>query len=269
MDVLGSFLGEFQEVIINNNTNTSDLFANNYILVLPEPDPTDIQMKKEPKLLLHYVNKTVLNGNFVIFFLLVTLVSAMITVLFLPTSSTEYFSKDYATKIEKVIKNGGDLETIQHIYRQRTFVKVNLFTKSTNDKLYTNATSIVDIFYDIKSQHFASGSIDTPFMNRLNNLIVLQNQRDPFDKLTEGQKTAFENVRFKLDSNYSLVQEDMNSISEEMNDKNQLVESYLGKSNTSYIISLIALALSLLFSIYQIIIDRRIIKTPKTKDNLL
>lgn len=56
----------------------------------------------------------------------------------------------------------------------------------------------------------------------------------------------------KLDSNYVKIQPDINKIVDELANKNQLVSTYLNKSDISFYISVFALFVTFIFSLYQI-----------------
>jgi hypothetical protein len=169
-----------------------------------------------------------------------------------------YFSKNIKSDIQKVIENNGDLPTIKHIYKTREIKKKklpDLFVNKQTD-YYPESTSLNEILNDLKVEYYKSENGSSAYLNRLNDIILLNNQINPFDKLQTNQKFAFENIRDKLDSNYVDIQDELNRIADELNSKNLLVDRYLEKSNLSYWISVIALVLTIILSTIQIYQNR-------------
>lgn len=166
----------------------------------------------------------------------------------------KFFSKDIKANIQTVIKNGGKLDIVKHIYLNREIKNRGLiipyFTKIEEN--YTESTTLTTILNDIKKDYFLKDQKDSLFLISLEKIISEHEEINPFDKLQSNQKFMFENVRQKLDSNYLVVREDLNRISDELNNRNILVAEYLDKSELSYWISIIALALTVIFSLIQI-----------------
>lgn len=169
-----------------------------------------------------------------------------------------YFSKTIKEDIKKIVSNNGDLNTIKHVYNSRDIKKkkiTDFFIKKQNE-YYPATTTLNEILNDLKAEYFIVENNDSKYLNSLNEIIEFHNQVNPFDKLVTNQKFAFENIRNKLDTNYVDIQEDLNRIADELNSKNLLVDRYLEKSNLSYWISVIALALTIILSTIQIYQNR-------------
>ena len=169
-----------------------------------------------------------------------------------------FFSKNIKNDIKTVIENGADINTVKHIYNSRTIKNSNLFDrfKGTEESFYSGNTALSQILNDLEVDYYLSKSTDSIYPRTLKRIIETYNQINPFDKLEPNQKFAFENIRTKLDKNYILIQDDFNRISDELDNKNQLVNKYLQKSNISYWISITALVLTIILSSVQIYQNR-------------
>jgi hypothetical protein len=161
--------------------------------------------------------------------------------------------------IHSVINNGGDLEIVKHIYNTRQKETRSIFVfKRDNGEYYSSDYPLSSILNDLLSDYLSSNPFvaDTLYYNQLLSLIEENNFHFPFDNLEEIQRYYFDNVRLKTDEYYETIQPDITRIADELHNKNLLVEKYLSKSNTSFIISVIALVLTLGFSLFQIIQNR-------------
>ena len=167
-----------------------------------------------------------------------------------------YFCKSIKVDIGKAIQNNADIEVVKHIYNQRLVKKGSLFDvilKKSQDEKYLEGTPLSIILNDILADYYLNGQSDSIYLRNIHAIILLHNQTNPFDKLEPNQKNDFENLRCKLDGEYGLVENDINRISEALYHRNQLVNTYLDKSNLSYWISIVALVLTILLSLYQIL----------------
>ena len=94
--------------------------------------------------------------------------------------------------------------------------------------------------------------VDSLYLCSLKDIIKENEETNPFDKLEENQRYSFENIRLKTDSNYIKIQSDIIRITEELDSKNQLVNKYLNKSEISFNLSILAIIITSLLSVYQI-----------------
>jgi hypothetical protein len=169
-----------------------------------------------------------------------------------------YYSKDIKQDIKLVIQNGADVNTVKYIFNSRIVKNkhiIDLFFKKGGD-FYPASTNLDQILNDLKVEYFKSEKPNKEYYTLLSNIVAINNQINPFDKLDSNQKFEFENIRTKLDSNYIFIQEDFNRIVDELNNKNLLVNEYLEKSNHSYWISIVALGLTIVLSTIQIYQNR-------------
>lgn len=165
-----------------------------------------------------------------------------------------YFSKSIQNDISLAINNGGDLATVKHIFNSRKIEKKGILEIffGTKKPVYPENTSLEDVLADLKVNYYLNNKKNKYYLNKLENIISIHNQINPFDKLESNQRFSFENIRQKLDTNYVIVQEDLNRVVDELNNKNLLVNKYLDQSTTSYWISIIALVLTVILSVIQI-----------------
>ncbi len=178
-------------------------------------------------------------------------------------SPSFFFSKEIKTKIKLVIEKKADMSVVKHIYNSKQIKKKGIlsFFRKSNQTFYPGNTSLSQILNDLKVDYYTSKMKDSCYYKNLEDIIKLHNQINPFDKLETNQKFTFENIRKKLNQNYSIIQEDLNRIADELDNKNQLVNKYLDRSNFSYWISVVALGLTLIFSTVQIYQSRNSKKT--------
>jgi hypothetical protein len=170
-------------------------------------------------------------------------------------------------EIENAINNGAKLDVVKQIYNNREveepqFVKYLIYG---HKNFYSEPTSLSTILSDIKVDCYRTVPIDSIFIERLGCIIIEHNEINPFDKLENNQKFLFENIRQKLNDNYSLIQDDLNRIADEMNNKNILVGDYLAKSTLSFWISIGAVGITVILGIWQIAMCYRY--RPNKKNN--
>ncbi len=165
-----------------------------------------------------------------------------------------YFSKSIKVNIELAIRKKANLKIVKHIYSNRKLESKNILDIIKTKDRYLNTIQLTTILKDLLEDHYTDSLsvVDDWYIERINALIIEHNQINPFDKLDLSQKSMFENVRFKLDSNYLTISNDINKIVDDLDEKNNLVTEYLNRSNQSFYISIIALILTLAFSSYQI-----------------
>lgn len=173
-----------------------------------------------------------------------------------PSDESFYDKTEIKTSIQQVIRNGGSLGNIKHIYNTQPLIKKPLFVlkKDFTTTHYIKDTPLSFILQDLFSEYYSTRNFksDSLYLSKLQNIIKENEETNPFDKLEDHQKYNFDNIRAKLDTSYINIQSDIIKITDELNNKNQLVNKYLNKSDTSFNLSIIALAVTILLSAYQI-----------------
>lgn len=171
------------------------------------------------------------------------------------SDSGGFVEKDsFKSSLVRAIKNGGDLDLLKHMYARRKAENPILFFGEEREKYYPYETAFSLILEDLRSDYFSADKFecDSLYQWRLDSIIKENTNRDPFDQLEGAQQYYFNNVITKSAENYFAIQEDVNYIANELQEKNLLVSRYLSKSTVSFVISILALALTLIASIWQI-----------------
>ena len=192
------------------------------------------------------------------FFLVVPITFSIITatlLLFYPDNKKYVEKVPIKEMISKTIKNGGEYNSIKHIYNTRNLKSVPFFklTSNSNNNYYADDYPLSGILNDLLVDYFQSSkNKDSVYYRTLCCIIAENEKQDPFDNLEDNQKYNFESIQEKLDSTYTKITPEIIKIVEELKNKNQLVSKYLNKSNISFRISIIALIITILLSLYQI-----------------
>lgn len=171
------------------------------------------------------------------------------------TESNRFIEKKaIKSKLSAIIKNGAKLDLVKHAYEVNPFVHRRLFRRIDENQYYTDKTTLASILNDINVDYLSQNPFveDSLFFANLSSIIQDNHYQNPFDNLEDSQKSYFENVRIVMGDNYELIQDNMNKIGAELSNKNQLVSKYLNRSNVSFIISIVALALTIILSIIQL-----------------
>lgn len=169
--------------------------------------------------------------------------------------SKRFVKEDIQNKLALTIRHGGSLESVKHIYTARKYKSYSLLDllKLDNDKYYYEPISLSFILNDLLVNSYQDSTYqDSIYMAHLQQIKIEHEKKYPFDGLEDTQKNLFENIVIKLGNHYEIVQSDMTKLANEIQHQNQLVRTYLNKSNTSYIISIIALIITIATASYQI-----------------
>ena len=188
--------------------------------------------------------------------LLVIALFIMIEDLYVKIDETQegFNKKEMQSALKTVIKNGGDLDNVKHIFKSSKLQKNSILDilLRKDKELYAPSTSLSSILNDLQIIYYTNPSADSTYLIKLEQIIQEEIKKNPFDNLEENQKYYFENIQLKLGNNYNLINEDVRNISEELKTKNDLVKRYLNKSESSFYISIIAFVAALVMAIYQI-----------------
>ena len=169
--------------------------------------------------------------------------------------SKRFAKEEIQNKLALTIGRGGSLESVKHIYAARKYKNYSLLDlfKSDNDKYYYEPTSLSFILNDLLVNSYQDSTYqDNLYITNLQQIRLEHERKYPFDGLEDTQKNHFENIVAKLGDNYDIVQLDITKLANEIQHKNQLVYTYLNKSNTSFIISIVALIITIAAAAYQI-----------------
>ena len=205
---------------------------------------------------IHYTRKI-----FTLFSALVTSLTMLIAIVSLMTLFygdehlfEKVFSKeDIQSKLIPTIKNGGTLESVKHIFEARQYKTSSNLFKSKQEEYYSASTSLSFVLNDLIVDAYQNGSYkDSIYFNNLKQILCEYERKNPFDDLEDSQKNIFENLLIKLGNNYEIVQSDVSKLANEVNNQNKLVHKYLNKSTLSFIISIVALIITIVASGYQI-----------------
>ena len=157
------------------------------------------------------------------------------------------------SEIKTIIDNGGELSVVEHAFSCRT-VEKNIINKNENDYYDKNVT-LSRVLNDLQIDYYldtTSKVSDTVYLYRLEEILMQYSEKSPFDALEDGQKVLFENLKINLGENYDSVRIEILRISDALYSKNILTEKYLQRSNSSFVISLIALIVSILFGVLEL-----------------
>lgn len=146
------------------------------------------------------------------------------------------------SEITALIKNGAGLRAVRFHYDHRDSVKRDILFSIKHDLslYYKYEVALSEILERLRTEQFLNGTPDDVFITKLDGIITEYTESNPFDKLEAGQKDLFENIRVKLNGNYSTVSDDVNKLSDELDNKNKLVNEYLSDSQTSLIVSIVS-----------------------------
>ena len=167
--------------------------------------------------------------------------------------------------ISAIIRNGGDLDAVKHVYASRIREKRSFIIHHDAELYYPYEITLSSVLNDMKCGYLVTDPFeeDSLYYSRLLSVIQENDYHNPFDNLEPNQRYYFENIRAKAGLDYDLLREDVSKIADELQNKNQLVERYLKKSTVSFIISIIALALTIILSVIQIVQNNKTSKLVK------
>jgi hypothetical protein len=160
--------------------------------------------------------------------------------------------------ISVAIKNHADLSAVKTLFNNREIDK-SLYSRwfGGKDSEYLEPTNLASILEDMRATYFISDKRDDKFLSSLEALIKENGEVNPFDKLQSHQKDYFINIRIKLKDQYSLIENDIIKVSDELGKQNELVKEYLADATTSLIISYVGLFIALLVGIFQMFQNKK------------
>lgn len=174
-------------------------------------------------------------------------------------SKNNYISKAILHEnIIKAINNGADLRSVKQVYINRESQPLSYlsFSKSENN-YYSIDVPLSIVLEDVRANlYLKDKSPDSLIVNKLDNIIGEHSQVNPFDKLNNLQKESFQNIRQKLGGSFPSINSELNRITDELYNKNILVEEYLKDSRTSFWVSICGLFISIIIGLYQIYLSK-------------
>lgn len=158
---------------------------------------------------------------------------------------TYRLSKDIKIDLQRAIISNCNYDDLKIIYnkKERIDVRTSFVKKSS---IYDVKVDLVYILEDMVFDFYTLNFKDTLYISRLKYFIKESKEKHPFDKLDESEKELFIKIRENSGESYQIISDDLISISEELNKKDETIELYLDKSYQSYILSIIALTLTIL-----------------------
>ena len=169
--------------------------------------------------------------------------------------SKRFAKQDIQAKIITTVRHGGTLESVKHIYAARIYKNYDItdLLRSSSNEYYYEPTSLSFILNDILVEAYQRDLYkDSVYIASLSRMLIEHERKNPFDDLEDSQRATFENILIKLGDNYEIIQSDVSKLANEVNNQNKLVYKYLNKSTQSYVISIIALIVTIIALGYQI-----------------
>ncbi|MDB1124257.1 hypothetical protein [Vibrio algarum] len=150
--------------------------------------------------------------------------------------------------IVEMVNNGSDLESIKHFYSQTPEEEWGFKYRWDKDKsqYYPAPTPLLTVLKDLKSDSYLNPEGGSKNRESIQKLLTEYQERNPFDGLEQSQKDSFESIRIKLGSEFANVSSDFYKISENLKQKNLLVDQYLSDSRTSLYLSIASLLFAFL-----------------------
>ena len=173
----------------------------------------------------------------------------------------KYFRKDEVKeKINQLIRNGGDIESVKHLYENRVCVPEYETLFLSDEKKFKNyykkEVNLNIILQDLMTDYYLNKDsiCDSLLYINLTSIISQNEAKNPFESLEKNQKYYFINIQSKLNSEeYSNIHSDVMKIADELKSKNGLVNKYLNKSEISFYISIAAIFITIILSAFQMI----------------
>lgn len=193
--------------------------------------------------------------------IIITSLVVSLFVLFHYDTRYEYYTnkEELKTKLQKVIRNGGDLELVKHIYKERPRKQLGLdyiFKKEEFEaENYPHDISLNVVLRDLFVDYYQNRDIEFDTLLYMGLTLILDEyeKKNPFDNLEENQRYSFENIQEKLGLDYAYIQSDIIKIVDELKHKNDLTNKYLNLSETSLNLSIVAFITTIVLSIWQIL----------------
>jgi len=177
------------------------------------------------------------------FFILAIVIIIRLLIIAIDTPKYQ-LSKTIKVDLEKAILLDCNYDDLKIIYdkKELTNMRTNFIRNSDFHDVKVGLTYILE---DMIFDYYAHNLKDSIYIFKLKYFIKESKEKHPFDKLDESQKELFIALRDNSGETYPLIKDNLLNISEELNSKNITIDKYLDKSNQSYILSIIALLVTL------------------------
>ncbi|HGF4942229.1 TPA: hypothetical protein ACF4E7_004543 [Vibrio parahaemolyticus] len=198
--------------------------------------------------------------------LLASLILFMVTFLLLLSDvNGKYVGKsELQLAIKNTVVKTVPLDDLKVVFVKKATPVTDSFWPIIKPHLYYEKPSLtlIDVLNDLKTEIYVKdGEMSQEslnFIKQIDTLISDYNKVNPFDGLDEQDIRDFRGIANKLDApTYSLIEDEVSSLTSSMKVKNNLIHQYLSSSNTSLYISIAAFAFSVLISIWQLLTSRR------------
>lgn len=163
------------------------------------------------------------------------------------------------SEISALIDNGASLRAIKFKYDNRKAIKRDIVFALKQDVslYYKYDVTLSHILEELRTSLYMEGKPKEETLSNIDKIIDEYTASNPYDKLEAGQRDLFENIRVKLGGDYSIVSNDINKLTDELSNKNKLVNEYLSDSQTSLVVSIVSAFIAVLLSCIQMWQTRR------------
>lgn len=177
-------------------------------------------------------------------------------------------SVDIKDDLESAVYLNCNYEDLKTIYDRKPRIDIRSKSFFNHNQYYETSVDLSLILDDMIFDYYMEKKNDSLYIKKLKEFKIQDKERNPFDRLEEAQKELFISLRNNSGEHYPLIEDNILKISNELSRKNEAIDTYLDKSNQSYILSIIALLFSVLTpalpyirrKIQQIILKKGIIK---------
>ena len=153
---------------------------------------------------------------------------------------------DIKDDLKRAIILDCDYDDLKSIFDNKPRVNIRNKIFLNNTDFYDVSVDLARVLDDMIFDYYLKSQEDSLYILKLKIFIKETKEKHPFDKLDEAQKELFIALRDNAGAHYYLIENNLLSISNELNNKNETIEVYLDKAYQSYIVSIIALLISII-----------------------
>ncbi len=152
--------------------------------------------------------------------------------------------KDIKIELAQAIRKGCLFEDAKYIFDNEERIDANLLS-NRNVAVFKPNTDMIDVLDEMIYDYYQRNGKDSFYIEQLYAFKKEAKEKYPFDKLKPTEKSLFEKLRADADTSYKTIESDVIAIADELNNKNEEIETYLAEAEASYILSIIAFFISL------------------------